>query len=236
MDRPYRLDECTWSELDRPLLVVPVGSCEQHGPHLPLGTDTLIATAIAEAAAAERPGVVLAPPLTVTASGEHQGFPGTLSIGTTVTEELVVELGRSADWSAGIVLVNGHGGNQRPVTAAVDRLTAEGRTAVAWWPTVPGGAAGDLHAGRVETSVMLAIAPYLVGELPEDVAEWIGVGPAPIDVVRLRLEGVRAVSPTGVLGDPSGATALEGHTLLTAWSAELLATIDHVTRDRAADR
>ena len=96
----------------RPIVAVPVGSCEQHGPHLPLGTDTIVAAALAERLV-ERLAVpaVVAPALAITSSGEHAGFPGTLSIGASVTAAAVVELARSADWSAGIVLVNGHGGN-----------------------------------------------------------------------------------------------------------------------------
>ena len=82
-----RLDEQAWPDVDlmHPVLCVPVGSCEQHGPHLPLGTDTIIAVALADELAARRPDVLVAPALTMTASGEHAGFAGTLSIGTDVT-------------------------------------------------------------------------------------------------------------------------------------------------------
>ena len=78
---------------------------------------------------------------------------------------VVVELVRSADWAAGVVLVNGHGGNHRAVTDAVATLTSEGRHALAWWPKWPqrnDGGPNDLHAGRIETSLMLAIDPGLV--------------------------------------------------------------------------
>ena len=71
-----------WTDVGSPILVVPVGSCEQHGPHLPLHTDTVIATALARALAERRDDCVVAPALTITASGEHQGFAGTLSIGS----------------------------------------------------------------------------------------------------------------------------------------------------------
>src|SRR6478736_7133764 len=98
------LGTMTWPDLwdcrPRPLLVVPVGSCEQHGPHLPLDTDTRVATAVAEGLVEAFAGdgttspVVLAPPLTISASGEHAGFPGTLSLGTEVFERVIVELVR----------------------------------------------------------------------------------------------------------------------------------------------
>ena len=111
---------------------------------------------------------------------------------------VVVELVRSADWAAGVVLVNGHGGNHRAITDAVATLTKEGRHALAWWPKWPqrnDGGPNDLHAGRIETSLMLAIDPGLVRfELAE-------AGPD-TTIDELRARGVRAVSPSGVLGDP----------------------------------
>jgi creatinine amidohydrolase len=221
-----RLGEFTWSDLwhaqRRPLIAVPVGSCEQHGPHLPLDTDTRIAVALAEAlSAAFEPGdVVVAPPLTITASGEHASFPGTLSIGNEVMEHLLVELVRSADWSSGVVLVNGHGGNAQAVQRAEHILTMEGRKVLAWWPRVP---AGDAHAGETETSLMLAIAPELV--------DWSAAAPgntAPLaDLVDdLREGGVRAVSRSGVLGDPTTATGSHGRTLLTKLTIDLVAAVD----------
>ncbi len=220
-----RLGDMVWTDLEGrrpPLLVVPVGSCEQHGPHLPLDTDTRIAVALAELMAASfEPGqVVLAPPLGITASGEHAGFPGTLSVGTAVAEAVLVELCRSADWAAGVVLVNGHAGNAEPVRRAVATLQRESRRVLAWWPRVSGG---DAHAGVVETSLMLAIAPDLVrteaaapGRL-EHVTDLID---------ELRARGVRAVSPSGVLGDPRAATAGHGRTLLTRLSIDLVAAVD----------
>jgi len=77
-------------------LLVPLGATEQHGPHLPIGTDAAIALALAEGAASEVPGTVVAPVLPYGSSGEHQDFPGTLSIGAEATELVLVELGRSA--------------------------------------------------------------------------------------------------------------------------------------------
>lgn len=215
------LGERTWPAVahDPPLLLVPVGSCEQHGPHLPLDTDTRIATAVAVGAVERLPGACVAPAVTVGASGEHYGFAGTLSIGVDALATLLVELGRSADWAAGIVLVNGHGGNVVAVRRAVERLRSEGRRALAWSAVVPGG---DAHAGRTETSLLLALHPELV-DLRAAVA---GRTEALTELLpALRAEGVRAVSANGVLGDPAGASADEGREVFDALVADLVAAV-----------
>jgi mycofactocin system creatininase family protein len=184
---------------------VPLGSLEQHGPHLPLDTDTRIAVAVAAAAAAGREGVAVAPPVTFGSSGEHAGFPGSLSIGTRALIEVLVELGRDAarDWEA-VLLVNGHGGNYDAVSAAVDRLRVEGRRCDAFHA---GLASGDAHAGRTETGLMLHLEP---GAVRVDLVEAGETRPLGELIERLRHDGVRSVSPNGVLGDPRGATAKEG--------------------------
>lgn len=204
-----RLGESTWTAVAppgvaSPILAIPVGSCEQHGPHLPLDTDTRIAVAIAERLSAADARVVVAPALTITASGEHQGFPGTLSIGAAVFEQVLIELVRSADWSAGVVLVNGHGGNASAIRRAVAMCNAEGRDVLSWWPHLVGG---DAHAGRTETSMMLAIEPALVRV---DDVEAGNCTPVADLLPAMTVGGVASVSPNGVLGDPTGATATEG--------------------------
>lgn len=211
-----------WRPTRRPLLAVPIGSCEQHGPHLPLDTDIRIATALAHGLADkyDEGDVLVTPPITISASGEHAAFPGTLSIGTAVFEQVVVELVRSADWSSGVVLVNGHGGNRVPVERAVRLLRSEERKVLAWWPRVEGG---DAHAGETETSMMLALAPELVR------MEAVEVGrtePLADLIDELRAGGVRAVSRNGVLGDPRKATATHGRSILTRLAIDLVATVD----------
>ena len=205
----------TWPEVGAPLVVVPVGSCEQHGPHLPLDTDTLIALALARALAEQRDDCVVAPPLTITASGEHQGFAGTLSIGTEIMAGVVIELARSADWADGVVFVNGHGGNHTAMQRAGEVFELEQRRTLVWWPRVEGG---DPHAGRSETSLLLHLAPDRV-DLDAAVA-----GPVPSfhEVVR---HGVRELSESGVLGDPSGASADEGRALFDRLSTDLTTAV-----------
>ena len=214
-----RLGERTWTELDDGVprtLLVPVGSLEQHGPHLPLDTDARIAAAVARRAAADDPALLLAPPLAYGASGEHEGFPGTLSIGHEALRVVLVELGRSAfRWATRLVFVNGHGGNLPTVPDAVHQLRAEGRD-VAWAGCVVPD--GDAHAGRTETAILLALDPGVVR------LEAVEPGnPAPLAELLpiLVRRGVAAASPNGVLGDPRGATAAEGERLLADMVGQL---------------
>src|SRR5271154_3323714 len=104
-----------WPDIEkgpRKLLAVPVGSCEQHGPHLPLDTDTRIAVELAVRLELALPSVAVAPAVPYGARGEHAAFPGTLLLNHGVLAELLVELVRSARCSfAGVVLVSAHGGN-----------------------------------------------------------------------------------------------------------------------------
>jgi mycofactocin precursor peptide peptidase len=159
------LADATWPEAERraagALLAVPVGSTEQHGPHLPLSTDTDIAVA----------------------------------------------------------LVCAHGGNRAPVERAERRLRAEGRRVRAFFPVW----SGDAHAGRAETSLMLALHPDRVRA---SLAEPGATAPLAELMPRLVAHGVRPVSPNGVLGDPSGAGAAEGWRLLDQTVDELAGAIE----------
>lgn len=190
------------------LLVVPLGSCEQHGPHLPLDVDAVVAQAVARQACADLPRTALAPALPYGASGEHEGFAGTLSLGTTALTIALLELGRSAArWAGRVLFVNGHGGNVDALVAATQHLRQEGCDAAWWACDVPGG---DAHAGRAETSLLLALRPDAVQ------LERASPGcttPLPELLPALRRGGVAAVSPSGVLGDPTGATGDEGEAL-----------------------
>jgi mycofactocin system creatininase family protein len=203
-----RLADATWPEVaaaGRELLVVPAGALEQHGPHLPLDTDAVIAAAVAGRLAGRRPGAGLAPVLPVGASGEHAGFPGTLSIGTRAMCDVVVQLVRhaDADWR-GVLVVNGHGGNAAALRHAAERCRADGRRLEV---VHLGTADMDAHAGRAETSMMLHLAPERVRL---DLAAAGETRPVAELMPRLVAEGVRGVSPNGVLGDPAGASAAEG--------------------------
>ncbi|HEY6429201.1 MAG TPA: mycofactocin biosynthesis peptidyl-dipeptidase MftE [Acidimicrobiales bacterium] len=218
------LARATWPQVEatarKTLLAVPLGSTEQHGPHLPFDTDTRIANALACGLAEMRRDVFVAPALSYGASGEHAAFPGTLLIGHGVLADVVTEIVRSArDSFRGVVLVCAHGGNQDALAAAQRRSTQEGDDLLAWTARVPGG---DAHAGRTETSLMLALDP---GAVRLDLAEAGCTEPLDALLPRLRSVGVRPVSSNGVLGDPTGASAEEGRTLHDALMTDLSAAV-----------
>ncbi len=208
----FHLGDRTFREIEREAphtLLVPLGSTEQHGPHLPLSTDTDIAVAWCEALADGRSAITIAPPLPYGSSGEHDGFAGTLSIGQRALELVLVELGRSATRTVDhIVFVSGHAGNAEPLQRAVALLQREGRSAVALLPYITGG---DPHAGRSETSIMLHLDPDRVRLQAVEVGNTEPLG---VLLDQLKDGGVIAVAPNGVLGDPTGATAAEGAQLI----------------------
>src|SRR5438874_9609154 len=180
-----RLVEMTRSEANKAapdsLLIVPLGATEQHGPHLPVGTDSLLVEAVAERAVlALRDSfpMVLAPTLPVGSSAHHVPFGGTLSMTSLSFYGVMMDIGRSA--AAGgfrrMFYLNGHGGNHEIAQVAARDLGLELPIAVgvgSWWamaydalieagsPTirsVPG------HAGGFETAAMMAMAEHLVQE------------------------------------------------------------------------
>lgn len=225
MSSPGPLAGRTWTEVgDAHLLVVPVGSCEQHGPHLPLDTDLRIATELCERLVDARRDAVVGPPIAIGASGEHESFPGTLSIGTPALEAVIVELGRSALPPPGsprprpfraVLFVNGHGGNVEALARATALLADEGRDVAVWHPRVPDG---DSHAGRTETSMMLHLDPGAVriDRLEQgSTARWREIGETVV------AEGLAAVTANGILGDPTTADAAHGAELFATLAAEL---------------
>jgi creatinine amidohydrolase/Fe(II)-dependent formamide hydrolase-like protein len=171
LDRMYAPE---WEDTRDVAILLPVGSTEQHGPHLPLGTDTAIATAICAAACRRSQALVLAPPVPFGVSHHHASVPGgatsvdpsALAAYLTSVLQDLVDPARNRS----VVVVNGHGGNWSVITFVLDTLGAQcGElpiTACCWWHLVPdlvddsdpyvlNGRIG--HAGAVETSVFLAI-------------------------------------------------------------------------------
>ncbi|WP_010541220.1 mycofactocin biosynthesis peptidyl-dipeptidase MftE [Dietzia alimentaria] len=203
------------------LAVLPLGSTEQHGPHLPFETDTLLATAAAGVVADVPMGpdhVRVLPALAYGASGEHQSFAGTVSMGTDALAETILELGRSiTTWAGRLVVINGHGGNVEALRRAVSRLRYEGRDC-AWLSCRTAEFSTDTHAGHAETSLMLHLYPELVRP---DLARAGCTEPLVEILPAMREGGVAAVSATGVLGDPTTATEADGTRLWEALAADV---------------
>lgn len=196
--------------------MLPVGSLEQHGPHLPLETDTLIADTVARELAKSYP-VRLLPPIAYSCSHEHDAWPGTLSISATTLYSLVADIAASLHraGTSRLVLVNGHGGNY-----VLGNVVQESAGTMALFPgfveweaarlaagvLTPGET--DMHAGELETSLLLHAHPSVVASGFETRDELTA------DRTHLLTRGLAAYSASGVVGRPSLASADKGRLVL----------------------
>lgn len=205
-----------------PIVLLALGSWEQHGAHLPFDTDTVIIEAVVDAAIRsvdpENTQFSVVPTIGVTASDEHNGFAGTLSIGTNALSAAVVSIARSASWARGICIVNGHGGNADALKLVHSALDYENIRHSIW--SLPYYEGADMHAGHTETSLMLHLAP---GTVRMDLAEVGAVGDSEMLIERMRADGIKEVSSNGVVGDPTNATAAHGAAMLSFYA-------DHLTK------
>ncbi|MET9291579.1 creatininase family protein [Streptomyces sp. NPDC003077] len=203
--------------------VLPIGSFEQHGKHLPLVTDTLVACLIAHRIATDH-GLFLLPPLTLSCSHEHATMPGTVSISAPTLYAVVHDTWRSLDASGtpGLLIVNGHGGNY-VLSNLVQELNVNGPR-VSLFPTredrerarteagLDSSADEDMHGGEFEVSLLLHGAPHVVREgIDED-------DHTASSRSHLLTLGMAAYTPNGIIGRPSLATAAKGKALLTSFS------------------
>lgn len=205
-----------------PIVLLALGSWEQHGAHLPFDTDTVIIEAVVDAAIRsvdpENTQFSVVPTIGVTASDEHNGFAGTLSIGTNALSDAIVSIARSASWARGICIVNGHGGNADALKLVHSALDYENIRHSIW--SLPYYEGADMHAGHTETSLMLHLAP---GTVRMDLAEVGAVGDSEMLIERMRAGGIKEVSSNGVVGDPTNANAAHGATMLSFYA-------DHLTK------
>lgn len=208
----------------RQVAVLPVGSFEQHGPFLPLATDTLVACALAREIADAYP-VHLLPPVTISCSQEHAAWPGTVSISSVTLHSVVRDIADSLRRSGvdALALVNGHGGNY-VLGNVVQESSGRGERIALFpaaedWETAREQAGvrtsllTDMHAGEIETSILLHAHPELVGEGHEK-ADFIAD-----DRRHLLTVGMSAYTESGVIGRPSLGSAEKGRELLTSLTA-----------------
>jgi creatinine amidohydrolase len=219
-------------------VILPVGSIEEHGPHLPLGTDTLHAIEVARRVAESRP-VLVAPPVFYGICRSTREHPGTVSISGDTLRALLKDLGREFHRQGlrRLVFISGHAGGTHmcalveagealltefaDVRVAVVNVLDLLREVLTARPDLI-KTKGDSHAGEVETAIMLAAHPHLVrGSAP---AEWPSF--PKYELVRDK----RRYWPGGVWGDPGPAAAAQGEEILAAETLRLVQLIDALTR------
>ncbi len=237
-----RLEACTWPEVEalvaggRRTAVLPLGSTEQHGPHLPLGTDTWIGDALAERLCAAVDDALACPTLRVGCASEHLAFPGTLDLRPETLEavlrDVIASLARHG--VERVFVFSAHGGNVAPLAAMLPRLAAacapvrvaaytdlERLTAVLHAAAVAGGVspgAGGHHAGEIETSMLLALRPGVV----RTAAMAPGLLTEAADAQALFYPDLRRHAADGTVGDPCAADPVRGVRYLDAWTAVLV--------------
>ncbi|MER6633674.1 creatininase family protein [Streptomyces sp. NPDC000987] len=220
--------------------VLPVGSFEQHGPFLPLATDTLVACAVAREIAAAYP-VHLLPPVTVSCSHEHAGWPGTVSISSVTLHAVVRDIADSLRRSGvdALVVVNGHGGNY-VLGNVVQESSARGERmalfpAVEDWETallragVVTSPLTDMHAGEIETSILLHAHPEMVRPGYES-ADFVAD-----DRRHLLTLGMSGYTGSGVIGRPSLGSAEKGRELLASLTESFGAYFSLLTKLTSRD-
>jgi creatinine amidohydrolase len=235
-----RWADLAWPEIgdlsaQRPTEVglLPVGATEQHGPHLPTGTDTVIATTLAEMVSS-RTGAPVLPALSIASSyGHGTSLPGTLSL----SPELLASLARqSIEWAAlsglrRVLLVNAHLGNESALGVATDHIRLHRPDlragVVGWWSADPEVMAevladgDDIHANRAETSLMMKLAPELVRQ-----DRMVGADDPDRTSGLVFRYSAPSLSTNGVTGRPSEATPGLGAWMLERTVAALCALVE----------
>jgi creatinine amidohydrolase len=226
-------------EADRQASValLPVGSFEQHGDYLPLVTDTIVASVVARKIAREYPVMVL-PPITISCSHEHAGWRGTVSISARTLHQVVTDIAESLALSGveRLVLISGHGGNYVLANITQEASVHGPRMAVfpmgADWERARRDAGmetnghEDMHAGELETSILLATYPDLIRP-GNETADWQAD-----DRPHLLTLGMVGYTKSGVIGRPSLGTAAKGSEALGSLVRSFASTFSVLTGQR----
>ena len=232
------------------VVLVAVGAVEQHGPHLPLGTDAWVATEIAIQVAAKRSQVLVGEPLPYGCSAHHRAFPGTVSLGVRTFINLICDVARSLHEHGMVpVFINGHGGNRGPLQTAAQALLEESvpvwalsyfelirDEALAIWPPENMG-----HACALETSIVLHLWPDSVGDAerlkPGAQGRWPDVSlfpSAPGDMVVHPLP-FGDLDDRGVVGAPATATAADGQSIFAAAVRRVGEAVDRILAEGSVE-
>jgi creatinine amidohydrolase len=221
--------------------VQPVGSFEQHGDFLPLATDTLVASLIAQRIAADYE-LFLLPPLTLSCSHEHEDFAGTVSVSPSTMISMIADIRNSLSRKGidKLVLVNGHGGNyflsnitqepnveRRCIALFPGRHDWEAARAHAGLTT---SQSEDMHGGELETSLLLHAYPELVGDT------YAARDHEATHRPHLLVTGMRIYTTTGIIGRPSLASAEKGAAILDSLSQSSAAYLDILTKATSDER
>ena len=226
--------------VDARFAVLPVGSFEQHGPHLPLVTDTLIAAAIAEGIAARYGGLHL-PPVSFSCSHEHADFPGTVSLSAETLSAIIADVVESLRRQEirRLLIVNGHGGNY-VLGNVVQQMSLRGDVRIGLFPTredwdearesagMTSASHDDMHAGELEVSILLAMFPDVVRQ------GWEHDDHTADDRRHLSILGMSAYTKSGVIGRPSLASAEKGRAAvdhLVGAARHLLTILDETSHE-----
>ena len=248
MQTKYRYEEFTWPEIreavaENCVVVLPVGTIEQHGPHLPLVTDVLTSSEMSRRAVERVPGeAILMPPVYYSFNEHHMDFPGTIAVQGSTIVKYVTDIGLSLAHHGfrKILLVNGHGSNVPFLDVAARNITNRSEAIcamVSWWSLIPRELLRELreseypggmaHGCELETSVLL----HLRGDLVQmEKAEkdinfqrtefffWDLEGGSPV----FFQEWFSRYSKTGTVGDPTKATVEKGEKFVSAVVARMV--------------
>ena len=215
------------------LPILPFGALEQHGPHLPLATDTIMANGLAQRISAAVGGILL-PAIGYGQTSDNAAFPGTLTLSFDTVRSITKDLAAALDaqGAAGMVVVNGDFGNQAPLRQAAREIQEQlglpmlvvnypgmAEIAAELCTTTPAGL-GLYHADEFETSLVLLLEP-------DDVRMELAVAEYPIypPTFPAVLTGLDQLSRSGVFGDPRPATAELGARLMQRLTAEAITLV-----------
>lgn len=257
---PHLIERMTWKEVEARLatgvdaVLLPIGTTEQHGPHMPLDTDCIIARGLAErvadAAATSDLNVLIAPTLNVTLSWYHMQFPGSMRLRTTTFLQVFAEVVESLHEHGirNVIALNGHGGNVAALTVAVNHYleTTGRRVFLAQWWELAGDVVGSvegpgIHAEEAETSLALAVGQrVLMEEATRDAWDrgeavkaaghtWTSLGKYSLAPkgpgVTVPMDMLRDITESGVVGDSTRATPELGQRIIDAFVPRLVTVV-----------